>query len=82
MVTIYDMASGAIRKASETDNTGQDVSLDQAQNTEQYEQPLHVEEQLALREHEYLEAKQDYADKIPPELASVDTDTFIGDMEK
>ena len=88
MVTIYDMTSGVVRRtlasASEADITNNDVSLDQPQDTEQYNLPHHdhAEEQLALREEEHSGATQGNADKIPPELTSVNTDTFISDMEK
>lgn len=84
MVTIYDIASGVLCRASadasETNNA--DVSLDQSQDTENPGHSLHVEEQLALHEYEYLETTRDNADKIPPELASVNSDQFIRDMEK
>ena len=86
MVTIYDMASGVVRRtlasASEADIANNDVSLDQPQDTERYNLPHHVEEQLALREQEHPGTTQGNADKIPPELTSVNTDTFISDMEK
>lgn len=84
MVTVYDMASGVIHRAltdaPEADNANNDVSLDQSQETTQFNCTLHVEAQLALREYERPE--QDNTDKIPSVLASINTDKFIIDMEK
>lgn len=82
MVTIYDMASGVLCRASADETDNADVSLDQSQDTEKLNHSLNVGDQMALQEYECFENKQNNADKIPPELASVNTDKFISDMEK
>lgn len=85
MVTIYDMASGVIRRASTAasdEANSASVSLDQPQSTERLEHSFDVEEQLALREHECSETTLDNVNKIPHELASINTDKFISGMEK
>ena len=83
MITIYDMASGVIRKTSANTSKANnaDVSQGQPQDTSKPDHSLY-EEQLELREYNSPETTRDNVNILPPELASVHSDQFIKDMEK
>ena len=83
MVTVYDMASGVLHRA--TTDSPDDVkkaSQDHSRDAGLLDFTPQPEEQLALQLQTYPEATQDMIDKMPAELASIDTEQFISEMEK
>jgi len=83
MITVYDMASGVLQRA--TTDLSDDMtngSQDHSRDTELLEMTPHPEEQLALQLQTYPETTQNKVEKIPAELASIDTEQFLSEMEK
>ena len=83
MVTVYDMASGVLHRAAAdlSDDVTND-SQDHSRDAELLEMAPHPEEQLALQLQTYPEIMQNKVEKIPAELASIDTEQFLSEMEK
>ncbi|MCK5092842.1 MAG: hypothetical protein KAR30_09975 [Gammaproteobacteria bacterium] len=83
MVTVYDMASGVLHRAkTDSPDDVTNGSQDHSRDTGLPDFAPRPEEQLALQLQVYPETTQDTADKIPVELASIDAEQFISEMEK
>lgn len=81
MVTVYDMASGVLLRAkTDSPDDVTNVSQDHSQGDTGLLDFAPQSEALQLQVHP--EATQNAADKIPAELASIDTEQFLSEMEK
>ena len=83
MVTVYDMASGVLHRA--TTDSPDDVkkaSQDHSRDARLLDFAPQPEEQQALQLQAYPETTQNTADKIPAELAAIDTEQVLSEMEK